>query len=293
MDEVLLPTGEEKRREPDVLGSPLPWKSGTKAQEEFLASVRQAAQATLIFDYDGTLAPFRANKMEARPYEGVMERLQRLVAGPTRLAFVTGRPVAELMTLLPLAADAELWGMHGREHRSADGRYVLLAPTAAQHAALAQAQRLLEEAHLGPLLERKIASIALHWRTLDSTRHGTPQAVEQLAYQLLTPLAGQDALAILPFDGGLELRAEDYTKGHAVSALLAEADASAAVYLGDDTTDEDAFRSINRLGGLSLLVRNPPRASSARFCLDPPGELLQFLDQWLEVIGAKHSGTLG
>ena len=287
MDEALRAKGSGGAFEPPIAAHPPYWAHSHEAREAFLATVRQAAQATLILDYDGTLAPFHANKMKARPFPGVMDRLLRLVAGPTRLAFITGRPVAELMILLPLAAGAELWGMHGREHRSPDGHHALLAPTAAQRAVLDQAQDLLEKAQMGSLLERKVASIAVHWRTLD-----TQLAVKQRTYELLAPLAGQDALALLPFDGGLELRAEDHTKGHAISALLAETDARAAAYLGDDTTDEDAFQAINSLGGLSLLVRNPPRASSARFCLSPPGDLLQFLDQWLNAIGASHGGTL-
>ncbi len=263
------------------------WTNSREAQDAFWTKVRATPQAHLIVDYDGTLAPFRADKMQAVPFPGVEERLLLLISGPTRLAFVTGRPVAELITLLPLAADAELWGMHGREHRTPNGRSTLLAPTAAQRAVLDRAQALLQTAQPAATIERKIASIAVHWRAAD-----TPLAVEKRAYEALTPLAGQHALALLPFDGGLELRAEDHTKGHAVHALLDGADAGVAAYLGDDTTDEDAFRAIRARGGLALLVRTPPRVSSAQFSLSPPGDLLYFLDQWLQATGVESGGTL-
>ncbi len=240
------------------------------------------SRPTLICDYDGTLAPFRENKMDAVPYPGIAERLRSIAAGPTRLAFVSGRPSAELITLLPLAGELEIWGMHGWEHRLPDGQVQLLKPTSGQRAALDEAQQLLEKDGLAALLERKAGSLAVHWRALEASADTARlREAQRLADVTFAGYAGKDSFALLPFDGGLELRTTDHTKGHAAEALLAGADARAAAFLGDDMTDEDAFQVLRRHGGLTLLVRELPRASNAHFSLHPPAGLLAFLDAWL------------
>ena len=92
---------------------------------------------------------------------------------------------------------------------------------------------------------------------------------------------------LLDFDGGLELRAASKNKGDAVSAILAECKAGfAAAYLGDDQTDESAFRAIKGQG-LAILVRSQPRPTLADVWLEPPEELIQFLRGWLLACGAE------
>ncbi len=251
----------------------------------------------LICDYDGTLAPFHRDKMKALAYPGVAERLAAIADGPTKLAFVSGRPVRELLTLLPLASSVELWGMHGREHRTPDGRITLFEPTGAQREALDCAERELSEAGLGAVTERKIASVALHWRSFEGDLNRLDE-VEALGRKVFTPYAGHHSLGLLLFDGGLELRATDQTKGHAVAALLARSTPEASAFLGDDTTDEDAFAAMNAQGGLAWLVREPARPSQAPFSLSPPEELLHFFDFWHGAVGTRsrvattHTRTL-
>ncbi len=263
----------------------------------FQQKLKRASLPLLLCDYDGTLAPFQTDKMQAYPFPGVAERLERIAESGTQLAFLTGRPSCELIMLLPIAAKAEIWGMHGREHLPVGGSSQLFVPSHTQREALDQAERRLSEAGLASLLERKIGSIALHWRTLDwpetspKSLQGDSMATEQLpmtvreaqqrAEEVFTPLAGNHDLALLPFDGGLELRAADRTKGHAAESVLTSTGADVAAFLGDDTTDEDAFETLRVHGHLGLLVREPARASYASFALRPPAQLLCFLDEWL------------
>jgi trehalose-phosphatase len=83
-------------------------------------------------------------------------------------------------------------------------------------------------------------------------------------------------------------------KGEAVEAILAEAGGQGAgpvAFLGDDITDEAAFRAVRRLGrlGLAALVRLEWRETAAEVWLRPPAELMAFLERWLQA--ARSDGT--
>jgi trehalose-phosphatase len=71
-------------------------------------------------------------------------------------------------------------------------------------------------------------------------------------------------------------------KGVAINKILNEGNSDIPIaYLGDDLTDEDAFRAIGN-NGLRVLVRKQTRTTLADIQIIPPGELLKFLDMWIE-----------
>jgi trehalose-phosphatase len=99
-------------------------------------------------------------------------------------------------------------------------------------------------------------------------------------------------LRLLEFECGLEIRA-GRNKGGAVAAVLSEMSAAAtspfpAAYLGDDLTDEAAFRAVNSAAGphLSALVRRKIRETEADVWLRPPEELREFFESWMKA-GAR------
>jgi trehalose-phosphatase len=117
----------------------------------------------------------------------------------------------------------------------------------------------------------------VHWRGLSES---DTSEVRECAGALWRPLAESAGLELREFDGGLELRIPGRDKGCVVDAILAEEPAGVfAAHLGDDLTDEDAFRALGSRG-LSILVRSEPRASAAPHWLRPPEELLAFLRRW-------------
>jgi trehalose 6-phosphate phosphatase len=79
----------------------------------------------------------------------------------------------------------------------------------------------------------------------------------------------------LPGKKVLEIRPAAMHKGKAVNYLQQLYPYSLAVYFGDDTTDEDAFRALKK--GLSILVGSQPYDSAANFKLNSPLEVLEFL----------------
>ena len=245
--------------------------------DQFFHDLGRAPQRLLLLDYDGTLAPLRRERDQAVPYPGVAERLAALAAtAGTRLAVVSGRPAEEVEGLLGMRPAPEIWGCHGLE-RLRPGRALerdAVAP--ATRRALDAAEAWARERGLAPHLERKPASLALHWRGLDAAE------IASLTRAAIAAWPRGDGLAIQPFDGGLELRAAGVDKGRAVAALLAESPPDAAVaFLGDDRTDEDAFAALPP-GGLAVLARSRLRPTRAQLWLRPPEELLEFLERWRE-----------
>jgi trehalose-phosphatase len=258
-----------------VLGAPPHWNAESPS---LLAGV-STGTSLLLLDYDGTLAPFQDDRMQALPWPGVAERLEQLSTLPSvHLALVTGRSARELASLVPLRQPIEIWGSHGREHLAANGAYSVAELLPQQQGALDELERAMISAGFAAQVERKPASLAAHWRVLDGA--GAAR-IEQIAREVYRGSGQRAGLQLLIFDGGVEMRSGAIHKGHAVLHMIKKfPTAATAAYLGDDTTDEDAFAAL-RDRGLTVLVRQEPRPSHAAWWLRPPQELMAFLDAWI------------
>jgi trehalose-phosphatase len=232
-----------------------------------------------MLDYDGTLAPFHVDRFEAAPYPGVEARMRKLsVLSRVRLVLVSGRNARELRDLIDPDVRPEIWGSHGRELLRSDGAYELFGLDPVEQAALDRVKQEMSDLGYAETMEVKPSSVAFHWRGFEPAKQ---EQIRSLVETTFGRLGETGDLQLLPFDGGLELRSVERTKGTAVAQILAqEPEEIPVAYLGDDFTDEDAFAAAGNRG-YSILVRNQVRASSARFWLRPPGELLAFLDDWI------------
>ena len=247
----------------------------------FWKRVAGAESRLLMLDYDGTLAPFRVERLEAIPLAGSIDLLRSIASSTaTTVAIVSGRPVVELESLVaPL--EVVLVGEHGWEERGRRGKTVRhpLPPKTEQ--GLRAAAAAVIEAGLGEHLERKRTSLMIHTRGLTSARAA---AARDACERLWAPIADSSELALVPVNGGSELRAKGRDKGTAVRGLLESAPPGALpVYLGDDETDEDAFREI-RERGFGFRVGEDDRATLAwrrlRSWRDVPG----FLRRWSSTV---------
>ena len=247
--------------------------------ETYWQLLQNTSQKVLLLDYDGTLAPFQLERNKAFPYPGVREILERIQAsGKTRLIIVSGRAVENLLPLLGLKHLPELWGSHGFERQLPDGTRLVQEIDVNCFHNLARAFNWMKEHGYEADCEKKPSSIAFHWRGVELERR---QQLEKIVRNAWSPLAKGIDLEIHSFDGGLELRYAGFHKGEVIKQILAECglDVSMA-YLGDDITDEDAFRALKGKG-LSVLVREIYRDTLADCWLRPPDELLDFLQNWL------------
>jgi len=238
--------------------------------------LQRASARLLALDYDGTLAPFQVERMQAAPLPGVLAQLRRIAAGDTRLVLVSGRPIDELLKLLgelPLL----MIGSHGSELRRPDGTRENHAADPRQAAGLDLGEQAITRLAHGASWERKLSSVALHTRGMDQS---TAKELEDRACREFKSLAVQHGLECRRFNGGVELRTLGRHKGLALQPLIDGLPTDGlAVYIGDDETDEDAFTALGD-HGVGIKVGTAGHASIARYALADCAEVLQFLDDW-------------
>jgi trehalose 6-phosphate phosphatase len=198
------------------------------------------AEAALLLDFDGTLAPIVARPEDARPAPGATDVLRSLAGRARLVAVVTGRPSATVRNLLGDVPGLRIVGLYGFEDAPA------LAETTLEEI------RSVAAGHVGVELEPKGPSVAVHFRNApDPEAAGPPlrAALEGVARERgLHVLAGKKVWELAPIGAG--------GKGDAVTALLAEVTPTAAMYAGDDLADLDGFAALDRYADASsVLVR--------------------------------------
>ena len=219
--------------------------------DEALAVFAERRPLLIASDYDGVLARLRDEPAAAVPEPGVAEALGRLAALPgVTVALVSGRGVADLQATSGLSGPFRWVGSHGEEFD---------VPLSGE---LAERRDALVEL-LGPLvagvpdarLEVKPASVAVHVRQV---------ADREAAAALLADATRlvDSSLTLKPGKDVLEITLTDADKGTALRRLVTELGVSAAMYLGDDVTDEDGFRALHPDG---LTVKIGDGATAARY----------------------------
>ena len=252
----------------------------------FWRMVETAPERALVLDYDGTLAPFEADRMQAWPLEGVVEDLRAIRdSGRTKLAVVTGRPLNELLSLLG-DLGIPVVGSHGFEVALPGGVTERGELTPSQMRRLEEAEREAHELAPGARVERKPGGVGLHTR-------GMPEDVSRrlrdLVCEAWTRGAAELGLECRRFAGGVELRVLGADKGSALRRLLGDLGGAAlCVYLGDDETDEDAFEELDGTGeskwtGIGIKIGPPGARTRARGRLDDPRAVKEFLSTWISV----------
>lgn len=254
------------------------------AEADELARALGDAAPAVFLDYDGVLTP-----IVDRPEDAIIsQRMREVVRGLAQrctVCVVSGRDrgvVQELMGVHDLVVAGshgfDIWSPeHGTlEHEAASGFENLLADVTAQ----------LEE-EVGPvegaLVEPKRASAAVHWRLVSEEERPRVEAVVQRVLD-----ERPDELKVTPGKMVAEIQPKlDWNKGRAVLYLLdalgLDRDDVVPLYLGDDVTDEDAFRALDGRG-IAIFVGDPDdpevagRTTAARFVLASVAEVERFLD---------------
>lgn len=253
----------------------------------FWDALRAARSSFLALDYDGTLAPFMPARMEARPLDGtadLIEHIRDRTGGA--VAVISGRPLSELTQLIDIPG-ITMVGSHGFEFRHPDGTKDTRKPSRGQRQGIAAAWAACSRQEWGPRVETKAAGLALHTRGLPAHEERT---MERRAMECWEPIAREHNLEVRRFNGGIELRCPGTDKGTALREILARIPREAlCVYVGDDETDEDAFRALEGRG-IGIRVGHPDVPTRAAGFLSDVHAVKGFLCAWASL--APHAQSM-
>ena len=224
----------------------------------------------LFLDYDGTLAPIVDDPSAAWPHPDVPGLLPAL-ATAHEVVVVTGRDLGTLARLLG-GARVRAVGLHGAEAGWSDGTVEHRAGEA--HAdVLADLRAAVPEAE-GVRVADKGHAFAVHYRHAPDPE-AARAALERWAASV------PDGLATIWGKAVVELRPADVSKGTAVTRIAAEHPDRTPVYLGDDVTDEDAFRALQALRLPSVTVKVGDGETAAGHRLPDPDAVVAYLQRFL------------
>lgn len=233
-------------------------------------------KVAVFLDYDGTLTPIVDDPGNAVLTDSMREVLVDL-ADRMPVAVISGRDRPDVQRLVGIST-IYYAGSHGFDIAGPDGMEAGPEQGKDFLPVLDEAEGELKErldAVSGAWVERKKYSIAVHYRKVaEPDVENVKQAVEETAalHRELRQSGGKKIFELQP-----EM---DWHKGRALLWLLRELELDRPdvipLYIGDDVTDEDAFRSLKRRG-LGVVVMDTPRDTEAQYRLKNPDETEWFL----------------
>lgn len=255
-----------------------------------LHPLAEADDLLVALDFDGVLAPLQDDPSLSRVLPASAEAIARIATLPnTQLALVSGRDVATLRGLADPPASAMIVGSHGAEIDLGPGQDASGTESAATASApdpteanavtndeeellaaiddhLAELTTLSDREGFDLRIERKPYSRTVH------TRGMAPGLAASLREHVVSVQAEHGGIRVIEGHDITELAVSQATKGTGIRALVAEVHPTAALYLGDDITDEDAFAELAEMRpevtGVGIKVGSAPTQAELRIA-DP------------------------
>ncbi|WP_072803780.1 trehalose-phosphatase [Rhodococcoides yunnanense] len=244
-----------------------------------LIGVARTPRLLVTSDYDGTMAPIVSDPDKAFPHAESVSAMRGLATlAATNAAVISGRALRDLATLSRLPAEVQLVGSHGSEF---DVGFIHAIDDTAKHllSTVSDEMKSIAARFPGVTVETKPASAALHVRNAD------PADAERALVAVREGVAILEGVQVTEGKSVIELAVIVTDKGIALDILRHQEGATAAVFFGDDVTDEKAFA---RLHGPDIGVKVGTGDTAAEFRIESTEQvslalafLLQERRQWL------------
>ena len=226
----------------------------------------------LFLDYDGTLSHFKKDPNKAYPVKGIKKIIKKI----SELDFITitiisGRGLEDLKNKMSLNS-INYAGLHGLEMQDYNPKN--LNQNKIKHYINIIKKQYKNEIKSNQLfLEDKKFVLSIHYRNnfqdINNLKSSIHNLVDKKQFEVMN---GRKIIEIKP---------KGWNKGKAVQMIRKKSFKNKnplEIYIGDDTTDEDAFSVIN---GFSIYVKNENKMSEkAAFYLNDPDEVYMFLNKF-------------
>lgn len=207
-----------------------------------------AVQLAVLTDFDGTLVDI-AETPDAVEVPASLPELLANAADELGSAFavISGRTISDIDRFLA-PGNFAVAGSHGIQRRRADGSMQPVDERLVAGAArVADRLQPLVTANPSLLLETKDGAVALHYRR-------EPQLAEACQEAIAAAIAEENDFSLVAGKMVIEARPKGISKGTALRAFMLEEPfvGRTPVFIGDDTTDEDAFVAAQEMGGVGI-----------------------------------------
>lgn len=235
----------------------------------------------LLLDYDGTLSPIAENPKKAVISRETKDLLQSLSKSHyCKLGIISGRSLRDLKNVVGVEGLIYA-GNHGLEIEGPKIKFesqVSAGTKSAIRHIVAEIKKRLSSV-IGVLIEDKVLTLSIHYRLVE--KKDMP-IFEKIISEITNPYVAREEIVINSGKKVYEIRPSlNWDKGKVALWLFARQQFISGlrdvlpVYIGDDSTDEDAFIALNRKG-LTVFVGKPGN-SMADYYLKDPKEVVKFL----------------
>lgn len=246
----------------------------------------------LFLDYDGTLAPIAETPHKAIISKETRALLERLAEDKNcRVAVISGRGLRDIKERIGLKNIIYV-GNHGLELEGPKIRFEAPVSPRYKKALNAIKNNLSQKLAVfkGAMLEDKGLSLSLHYRRAD--RKSIPQ-IKTAFHEAVIVYLVKNRIRIKPGKMVLEIRPPlEWDKGKMALWLLARQRFTGGesgvlpLYVGDDITDEDAFKALKHTAVTIFIGK--PRSSYAKYYLKDTSDVRELLRRILETQKGKN-----
>lgn len=245
--------------------------------EDLKESLKKAKLIFFFLDYDGTLLAIRKKPGLAKISRKTRRLLKSLAKEKwTKVFIVTGRTLKNIKYLIGLKSISYI-GNHGFELEDRNLTFFNKKAEDSKRAIRAIYRNLRKSLKIkDAIIENKFYTLSIHYRLV---KKRYLEILKSKVYNIAAPYRKKGIILITEGKKVLEIRPNlRWNKGSMVRWMIRKLRIRGGlpVYIGDDKTDEDAFKAL-RESGLTILVSKKPVPTEAKFRLKSPREVFAFL----------------
>ena len=239
----------------------------------------------LLLDFDGTLAAIRRDPDKAHLSAGAVRTLKAAAHTPgIDLSVISGRSLKDIRKRVGIKRITYA-GNHGLEIQGPGIKFSATGAAEIKRTMSRIARELRKESRKikGTIIEHKGLTVSVHFRMVKSSRESD---VEEVIKKVTTSYVSKKEIMVTSGKKIWEVRPPvKWDKGRTALFLIEEKRKTTRkilpIYLGDDRTDEDAFKAIGK-GGICVFVGRRGR-SAAPYYLKGISEVCGFIRRIIEM----------